>query len=61
MLVGMSPAIHTLLRRLFVALAPLCAFAVASEGGLEEELGRSEVRVRSEGFELDRARVKLGE
>jgi penicillin-binding protein 1B len=52
MLVGMFPAAHRQLRRLSVVFALVCAFAVASAGGLEEELGRSEVRVRSEAYPL---------
>jgi hypothetical protein len=52
MLVGMFPAVHRQLRRLSIALALVCGFAVASAGGLEEELGRSEVRVRSEAYPL---------
>jgi penicillin-binding protein 1B len=52
MLVGMFPAVLRQPRRLSPALALVCAFGAASAGGLEEELGRSEVRVRSEPYPL---------
>ena len=52
MLVGMFPAVQRQLRRLSATLALVCAFGVASASGLEEELGRSEVRVRSAAYAL---------
>jgi len=52
MLIGMSRPIHRHICQLAVALALTGGFATASAGELEEELGRSETRVRSEAYPL---------